>query len=143
MRDGFTLCRQYQRRAKATPDFDASSENSSRRSPGSDSDCLFGVNRSTSQTAMRGGRTNDAWNIIAATPLSKGYSDLTRQSIFDLLSLLRPTLAFRYTLLPATAEKISFSPAVAENAATYGPTMIPVRADVPPTPCGETHHGSY
>src|SRR6266550_1436732 len=79
----------------------------------------------------------------AATPLSKAYSDLTRQSIFDLLSLLRPTHAFRSTLLPATAEKISFSPAVAENAATYGPTMIPVRADVPPTPCGETHHGSY
>ncbi len=73
----------------------------------------------------------------------KAYSDLTRQSIFDLLSLLRPTLAFRYTLLPATVEKISFSPAVAENAATYGPTMIPGRADVPPTPCGETHHGSY
>src|SRR6267154_188410 len=57
----------------------------------------------------------------AATPLSKGYSDLTRPSIFDLLSLLRPPHAFRSMLLPATAEKISFSPAGAENGATYGP----------------------
>src|ERR1035438_10137703 len=56
----FTACRQYQPRANPTPNFDASWQNSSNKSPTIDSSSGT-VNRLTSQVAKLGGRTKFAW----------------------------------------------------------------------------------
>src|SRR5579864_4432282 len=61
------VCRQYQRRAEVIPDFDATPENSSCRSPEIASDCANGVNKVTSHSAMRGGPTNDSCGIMSTS----------------------------------------------------------------------------
>src|SRR6516225_6837196 len=66
------LCRQYQRRAYVRPDFDATSENSSRRSPEIASSCQPEVNKPTSLLAMKGGRRLGVSDLMSISRRNQG-----------------------------------------------------------------------